>query len=318
MHLLIVDSHALIHRAYHSMPKTLTNSGRVVNAVYGFYSILLSSIDTLKPDYLIVCSDSPGPNFRNTEFLGYRAKRQIPDRDLVSQFPIVDQTLTDASIVDLAMGGYEADDIIATVARRSLKRKFKKSQKSIIDQVTIITGDKDLMQLVDSKTSLFMPVRGLAEAQIITPAEVKQKLGVKPTQVVDLKALMGDISDNYPGVSGIGPKGANDLLEKYQTLDNIYSHLDEIPDTVKSKLSQGREDAYLSQKLATLVYKVPVKFRLKDSHWDKSKQQKLLEVFKQFNFKSLISRLEKLNPDLKQPVAPKKKPTLDPNQTSLF
>ena len=316
MHLLIIDSHAVVHRAYHSIPK-LSSSGQPINAVYGFYSMLLSAIDQLKPDYLIVAADSPGPNFRNIEFIGYRSKRVVPDRDLISQFPIVEQSVADATIPHFAMGGYEADDIIATIAKRSLSKKLKKSDKKLIDKVTIISGDKDLMQLVNDKVSLFMPIKGLSQTQLITPVEVKEKLGVTPSQVVDLKAIMGDMSDCYPGVAGIGPKGAVDLLNKYQTLDNIYSHLGDISDNAKNKLTQGKDDAYLSQKLASLVYTVPIRFTLRRAKWNSKKAEKLIEVFKQFNFKSLISRLEKLDPNLKKPLV-SKKPTLDPNQTSLF
>ena len=312
--LLIVDGHAVIHRAYHSIPK-LTSNGQVVNAVYGFYSMLLSAIDQLHPKYVIVCSDSPGPNFRNEEYLGYRSKRSVPDQDLVRQFPIIESSLTQSTIPVFSMGGYEADDLIATLARQAVTKKSKKTKKKFVNLVTIITGDKDLMQLVDRHTQLLMPVRGLSEIKIITPKEVKQKLNVHPDQVVDLKALMGDSSDSYPGVQGIGPKGATTLLNKYQNLDNIYRHLDEITPPAKEKLEKGKEDAYLSQKLATLVYNVPIHISLKSAKWDSSKESALLEQFKLFNFKSLINRLQNLNPELKPS---KSTPSSDPNQGSLF
>lgn len=312
--LLIIDGHAVIHRAYHSIPK-LTSNGQVVNAVYGFYSMLLSAIDQLKPKYVIVCSDSPGPNFRNEEYLGYRAKRSVPDRDLVRQFPIIENSLAQSTIPTFSLGGYEADDLIATIARQALTKKSQKNKRKLVNMVTIITGDKDLMQLVDRHTQLLMPVRGLSETKIISPKEVKEKLDVHPHQVVDLKALMGDSSDSYPGVQGIGPKGATQLLDRYQNLDNIYRHLDEITGPIKDKLEKGKEDAYLSQKLATLVYNVPIKINLKSARWDDSKQEALLQELKFFNFKSLISRLQKQNPTFKSA-----KPTAsnDPNQGSLF
>ncbi|MBP9818321.1 DNA polymerase I, partial [Candidatus Shapirobacteria bacterium] len=214
-HLVIVDGHAIAHRAYHSIPP-LTVDGQPVNALYGFFSMLLSAIDTLKPDYLVVCLDSPGPVFRNEEFLGYRAKRAPTDHDLITQLPLIPQALDTAGIKNFAQGGFEADDLIATIARRSL-RKINSKNKKIISQVTIITGDKDLMQLVNKKINLFVPIRGLSETKLYDSTEVKTKLGVNPNQVVDLKALMGDMSDNYPGVAGIGPKTAINLLTTYGT-----------------------------------------------------------------------------------------------------
>ena len=284
-HLVIVDGHAIAHRAYHSIPP-LTANGQPVNAIYGFYSMILSSIEILKPNYLMVCLDSPGPNFRNQEFIGYRAKRKPADRELVSQLPQLPITLEKAGISHYAMGGFEADDLIATLAVKSLKKKSKL-------KVTIITGDKDLMQLVGPRISLFVPIRGLSETKIYRAEDVKEKLGVNPNQVVDLKALMGDMSDNYPGVEGIGPVAAIKLLEQYQTLDNIYSHLNEIKPVIKEKLEKGKESAYLSQKLATLVTNIPLKFTLKSARWSKNNFAGLLPLFQEYNFRSLISRATK-------------------------
>lgn len=293
--LLIIDGHAVIHRAYHSIPNLNVN-GQPVNALYGFYSMLLSAISQIKPKYLIVCLDSPGPTFRQSEFVGYRAKRKAPDRELISQLPLLETTLKESNIKTFAMGGYEADDLIGTIARKASKKDF-------ISQTIIITGDKDLMQLVDSKTRLLMPIRGLSETKIFKPKDVVEKLGVKPEQVVDLKALMGDMSDCYPGVAGIGPKAATDLLSEYQNLDNIYSHIEEIKPSVKEKLIKEKDNAYLSQKLATLIDNIPLKFKFAESKWNPEIICSLKNMFKSYNFKSLISRLEQEN---------------SPQQSSLF
>ena len=282
--LLIVDGHAVIHRAYHSIPQLSVN-GQPVNALYGFYSMLLSAIFQLNPKYLIVCLDSPGPTFRQSEFVGYRAKRKAPDKELISQLPLLQTTLQDSFIKNFAIGGYEADDLIATVVRQAEKTKF-------IDQTIIITGDKDLMQLVSPKTSLLMPLRGLSETKLFEPQDVFEKLGVWPNQVVDLKALMGDMSDNYPGIAGVGPKAATDLLSQYQTLDNVYQHLDEIKPTLREKLIKGKEDAYLSQSLATLINNTPIKFKFAQTKWNQDIICGLKNMFKTYNFKSLSSRLE--------------------------
>ncbi len=282
--LLIVDGHAVIHRAYHSIPK-LTSNGQPVNALYGFYSMLLSSIYQLKPKYLIVCLDSPGPTFRQSEFVGYRAKRKAADQDLISQLPLLQSTLEESKIKTFALGGYEADDLIGTVSRQAAKKKF-------IDEVVIITGDKDLMQLVSPKIHLLMPIRGLSEVKIFKSSDVFEKLGVKPKQIIDLKALMGDMSDNYPGVAGIGPKAAIDLLSEYQTLDNIYQNIDKIKPSIKEKLIKDKDNAYLSQKLATIIDNIPLKFKLSESRWNEKIVYNLEKLFKSYNFKSLISRLD--------------------------
>ena len=282
--LLIVDGHAVIHRAYHSIPP-LDINGQPVNALYGFYSMLLSAISQINPKYLIVCLDSPGPTFRQSEFVGYRAKRKAPDRDLISQLPLLAETLDQSKIHTFAMGGYEADDLIGTVAKKLAKKKF-------IDEIIIITGDKDLMQLVTKKVHLLMPLRGLSETKLFKSADVYEKLNVKPKQVIDLKALMGDMSDNYPGVAGVGPKAATDLLSQYQDLDNIYSHLDEIKPNLKEKLIKEKDNAYLSQKLATIINNIPLDISLAQAKWRPEIIYNLKNMFKSYNFKSLISRLD--------------------------
>jgi len=311
-HLVIVDGHAIAHRAYHSIPP-LTSNGVPVNALYGFYSMILSALDTLKPKYLIVCLDSPGPNFRNEEFIAYRAQRKPADVDLKTQLPLLPKTLKSAGISHYSMGGFEADDLIATITKKSLRRH--KKGKKIITKVTIITGDKDLMQLVDDQVSLFVPVQGLSVTKIYDSGAVKERLGVNPNQVVDLKALMGDPSDNYPGIEGIGPKTAVDLLTKYHTLDNIYSSLEktaDIKDAVKSKLLKDRDNAYLSQKLATLVKNIPLSFTLHDAKLKPGTYLSLEKLFTEYNFKSLVSRIRR-----RYPQPPKKNP-IDTNQASLF
>ncbi len=301
--LLIIDGHAIIHRAYYSMPP-LTSNGQPVNAIYGFYSMLLSALDIIKPKYLLVCLDSPGPTFRSQEFIGYRAKRKIPDHELISQLPLLQSTLEESSVPNFAIGGFEADDLIATIARKSEKHEK-------IRKVVVITGDKDLMQLVNQKIKLIMPLRGLSQTQKIDSDFVKEKLGVLPSQVVDLKALMGDMSDNYPGVSGIGPKSATDLLETYNSLDNIYNHLNELKPTIREKLEKDKDNAYLSQKLATLIDNIPLQYKLEDLKFTQHQVKGLELMFKNYNFKSLLSRLKKSYPVLfDQPK--------NSNQTSLF
>lgn len=319
-HLLIIDGHAIAHRAYHSIPP-LSTSGQPINAIYGFYSMLLSALEQLNPDYLLVCLDAPGPTFRDQEYIGYRAQRKPTESDLVSQLILLPDTLSTASIPNYALTGYEADDLIATISTRSQKRRSKKTKKNFIKRITIITGDKDLMQLVDDKVSLFVPIRGLSETKLYDPKAVKEKLLVRPDQVIDLKALMGDPSDNYPGVPGVGPKTASDLLEKYDSLDHIYQSLDELKPNLAQKLADNKDSAYLSQMLATIVHDAPLEFNLQKARWTKKRTRNLLNLFKNYNFRSLISRTQKIYPYLApKPLLKKKaqKAVVDPNQSSLF
>ena len=314
--ILLIDGHAVAHRAYHSIPP-LTSHGQPVNLIYGFYSMLLSAVDQLKPKYVVVCLDAPGPVFRNQEFIGYRAKRKPAEKNLVVQLPELKNSLERATISNFSLGGYEADDLIATLARLSLKRRRPKSKKQIITKVTIITGDKDLMQLVTSKVELFMPIRGLSHTQTFQPKDVVKKLGVTPSQVVDLKALMGDSSDNYPGVYGIGPKTATQLLSRYHNLNNIYKNLSHIKPIIRSKLEKDKDNAYLSQKLAKLVSDVPIKLNLRQSRWNTRRTAALTKLFASYNFKSLVSRLSKMHPHL-NPKLSASTPTPSSNQASLF
>jgi DNA polymerase-1 len=311
-HLLIIDGHAVAHRAYHSIPP-MNNGGQPLNAIYGFYSMLLGSIDTLKPDYLCVCLDLPGPTFRNVEFMGYRAKRAPTDSDLVSQLKILPETLADSNIPTFSMGGYEADDLIGTLSKKAFTIINSKSKKRKITKITIITGDKDLMQLVNNKVSLYMPIHGLSESKLFGKQEVKERLGVPPEQVIDLKALMGDMSDNYPGVSGVGPVVATNLLNEYQNLNNIYKNIQKIKPIVAQKLIKDKENAYMSQKLATIITNIPIKFKLKSLKFTQNNISALSELFIKFNFKSLYSRLNKISPQKQI-----KKIEVQSNQESLF
>jgi DNA polymerase I len=283
--LLLIDGHAILHRAYHALPKLNTFGLGPTNAIYGFSTMLLKSIRELKPDYLAVCMDPPGPNFRNDLYIAYRTNRKPTDLDLISQFPLAHDLLKDLKIATFMKPGYEADDLLATLAKRFIK--LKPSSK-----VIIITGDKDLMQLVTKKVNLFMPIRGLSATQLFGPRQVKEKLGVKPSQVVDLKALMGDPSDNYPGIIGVGPKTATTLLSEFKTLDNIYKNLNKIKSPLREKIKKAKQDAYLSQSLAKIIDDVPAKLSLKKIRWTREKMDNFKPAFQKFNFHSLVFRLE--------------------------
>jgi len=280
--LVLIDGHAILHRAYHALPPLTTRSGELVNAVYGFCTILLKVIDDLKPKYLAVAFDTPKPTFRQDIFIGYQAQRPKMEEELAGQIEKVQKVLEAFKIPVFAVEGYEADDVIATIAKKAAKKQ----------EVIIVSGDRDLFQLVDERIKIYMPIRGLSEAQLFGEKQVGEKMGVKPKQIIDYKALVGDASDNYPGVPGIGPKTAVELLERFGTLENIYQSLDRIENQVlKEKLVKGKENAELSKKLATIITNVPINFDWEKSQLGDLGSEEALAILRQFGFKSLMARI---------------------------
>lgn len=280
--IVLIDAYAILHRAYHAIPKlNFRRGGQEINALYGFLSMFLKAIAELNPDYLIACFDSPGINFRQKKFVGYQANRPETEKELKSQIGLTWENLKKAEVLVLIKTGFEADDIIGT-----LTRKIKNQE------LIIVTGDKDLMQLVSQKTKIFLLTKGVSGAELVGEKEVEKILGIKPKQVIDYKALVGDSSDNYPGVSGIGPKTGVKLLKKFSSLRQIYQHLPEIEPGIREKLKRDRESAFLSQDLATIVKDLDLKFLLKKAKWNQKKMLALKSVLKDLGFPSLVRRIE--------------------------
>lgn len=285
--LVLIDGNAILHRAYHALPANLTtDSGQQINAVYGFISMLLRVITDLKPTHIAVAFDTAKPTFRHVDYVGYQAHRPRTDSELSSQFEIAYKVLDAMDIPTYKLAGFEADDVIGTISH----------QVKNIDEVVIVTGDRDILQLVDDKRDikLYMPVRGLTDAKLYGEKETFERMGVKPNQIIDYKALVGDPSDNYPGVAGIGPKTANGLIEKYGDVDNIYKHLGDIPERTSKKLAEGAEAAGVSRKLATIVKDVPITFKIEDAaRWDVD-SHKTLTLFQKIGFKTLTKRVKEV------------------------
>ena len=282
--LVVIDGHAILHRAYHAFPLTLkTRRGEIVNAVYGFTRILLTVLNNLEPDYLAVAFDLPYPTFRHHEFIGYQAHRPEAEEEFKEQIERVYEVVKVLNIPIFSQRGFEADDVIGTLSKKA-------SQKKNLETI-IVTGDKDIMQLVDKKVKLYAPQKGFAQGELFDSKKVKALLGVSPEQIIDYKALVGDPSDNYPGVTGIGPKTAVLLLGKYKNFKNIFKNLKKINPTVAQKLKTGRESALLSQKLATIVRNVSVKLDLKKCQVHDYNHQKAVRLFEELEFRSLIRKL---------------------------
>ena len=215
--LVIIDGNAIMHRAFHALPPLTSPEGEPVGAVQGFLNMLLRILEDLNPTHLVVCFDRKEPTFRKSMSIDYQSHRPEMDDQLSPQFPLIQKVLKAMAIPIYDKAGYEADDLIGTIANISKA-----------DNVVVVTGDKDILQLVNNKIQVYLPVKGLSVAILMFPSDVKEKLGVSPEQIVDYKALVGDPSDNYKGVPGIGPKTAVDLLSEYQSLENIYQNLDHI------------------------------------------------------------------------------------------
>lgn len=279
--LALIDSNALVHRAYHALPPMSTRDGTPTNAVYGFTTMLLKMFSTLKPTHVIAAFDVKGPTFRKEKFAAYKAHRKPMDPELAVQFPLVKEILQAFSIPIIELKGFEADDVIGT-----LVSKIKGDVKKVI-----VTGDMDTLQLIDGLTSVFTLRRGVTDTILYDAEMVKTQYGFGPERVVDYKGLRGDPSDNIPGVKGVGEKTAKELIMKYGSIEKIYDHLDEVTGRAKTMLEGHKDDALFSKDLATIHQEVPVEFSLEAAKLDGYDTAKVRAVFEKFEFRSLLARL---------------------------
>ncbi len=291
--LVVIDGNAILHRAYHALPFLNNRQGKPTNAVYGFFAMLLKVINDLKPQYLIVCFDRKAPTFRKQMYVGYQAKRPKIDEDFVTQIDVVYKVLDKAKIKHFGIDGFEADDLIGTISKQAVEKNI---------EVIILSGDRDLLQLVNSHVLMLAPIVGITNMALFDEVKVKEKYGLRPTQIIDYKALVGDNSDNYPGVSGIGPKTASDLLKKYNSLENLYKHIGELPLLLQEKLATDAEQAALAKKLATIIIDAPLKLEKDDGLLSNMDLNGLKKEFEALGFKSLLKRLSQLEQDPKDPI----------------
>ena len=282
--LILIDGNAIIHRSYHALPPLTTKKGELVNAVYGFASTILSVISKFQPDYIIATFDLPGPTFRHEEYKEYKATRVKAPDELYAQIDRVKDVVRTMNIPILEKQGFEADDVIGTIV------KYVEEKHTDIENI-IVTGDMDTLQLVNGKTKVYTMRRGLSDAVLYGEQEVKERYSLTPEQLIDFKGLRGDASDNIPGVKGIGEKTAIELLKKYETLENVYVNLSKIKGAVKDKLERDRSIAIQSKKLATIRTNVPVEINLEKAKTHEFDREKLIELFKELNFYSLVKRI---------------------------
>lgn len=277
---LIIDGNSIANRAFYALPLLSNSRGEYSNAVYGFVNSLTKAIVDLKPKYIAVAFDIGKKTFRNALYADYKAKRKPMPSELASQMPILKTLLDTMKIKYFEKKDIEADDIIGTLSKTEGVEKV------------LLSGDRDLFQLLDDQTIIWFPKRGVSEIDVVTSQNLKEKMGLLPNQIVDYKALRGDSSDNIPGVVGIGEKGATELLLKFGNLDNIYQNLDKINEKLRTKLLNGRDLAYLSRQLASINRDVPLSFKLEDLTYQFPYSKETYEFFKNYEFKSLIRRTD--------------------------
>ena len=282
---MLLDSNSLIYRAYFALINTplTTSKGKLVNAVFGFWSIVLRGFQDVKPDYVIACFDLAGPTFRHEQFAEYKAtRREMPD-DLRDQFPIVRELIGAFEIPIYQLQGFEADDLIAALVSQAEKRDV---------ETTIVSGDLDLLQLVSERTTLMTTRGGVQQTTFYDPAKVIERYGLQPSQMIDFKALKGDTTDNVPGIAGVGEKTAATVLQRYGSLEGIYEALDTVqPEKLRQKLADNREDVFLWRDIVTVRQDLPVELDLESARLGDYDREEVLRLFREYEFRSLVERL---------------------------
>lgn len=302
--LIIIDAHALIHRAYHALPPLSDKKGRPTNAVYGFASIFLKMVRDLKPDYIVAAFDRAEPTFRDELFAEYKAHRPAAPDDLYEQVPLVKKMLEAFRVPVLEKAGFEADDIIGTLAEKAKRGEFNSGL-----EVLIVTGDLDTLQLVGKEVKVYTLRKGVSDTVIYDEKAVRERYGLAPAQLIDYKALRGDPSDNIPGVGGIGEKTASVLIAEFDNLENLYKEIKKfsaadkkekaeikpiLTPRIVEKLTAGKDAAFFSRDLVTICRDVPVDFSPEEARWDKFSREEVLKYFQELGFGSLISRFNAL------------------------
>jgi DNA polymerase-1 len=294
--LLLFDGNALVHRAFHALPPlTQAKTGEMINAVYGFASTLLKVFADFKPTHWAIAFDRPTPTFRHEMFEDYKAHRPPTPEELKSQIKRVHQLVEAFHIPVFEIDGFEADDVLGTLS--------KQADESGIDTI-IVTGDNDMLQVVLPRVKTLIPKRTFTDTILYDEEAVEQKYGIKPEQLSDLKALVGDVSDNIPGLPGVGEKTAARLLQQYGSLEGIYEHVEDItPGRLQTTLRQYRSQAFQGKVLSTIVKEVPIRLDLKAcqvSHYDRDEVARL---FQELEFIKLLPRLPETKTDSHQPSA---------------
>ncbi|WP_199229034.1 DNA polymerase I [Sporanaerobacter acetigenes] len=283
--LIIIDGSSLLHRAFYALPLLSTKDGIYTNGVYGFLTMLYKITDEYNPKYLCVAFDMKAPTFRHLEFDLYKANRQKAPNELSLQFPILKEVLKAMNINQIEIEGYEADDIAGTVARFGEEKNLN---------VILVSGDRDYLQLASDKSKVLVTKKGITELEVFDKEAMIDKYGITPEQFIDLKGLMGDKSDNIPGVPGIGEKTGLKLLKQFGSIENIYENIEEVSgNKLKESLIEYKQQAFLSRRLAEIVTSVPLELNLEELKYEEPDWERLKGLYEKLEFKSLIEKIPK-------------------------
>ncbi|MFA7550444.1 MAG: DNA polymerase I [Sedimentibacter sp.] len=285
--IMILDGNSLLFRAFYALPPLKTKKGQYTNAVYGFLSMLYKIIDTYSPEYLCVAFDPEKPTFRHEKYKDYKANRQKAPSELVQQFQLIRDVLDVHNIKRVEVEGFEADDVSGT---------FACAAKEQGADVYLVTSDKDYLQLIDENVKVILTKKGITNTVEMNLNSMVEEYGLTPEQFVDLKALMGDSSDNIPGVKGVGEKTALKLMQEYKSLDNVYANIDNIKGKLKEKLETDKMQAYMSQTLARIITDIPIEFNIEEYKINKPDIKKLSELYDEPEFRQFKKRLVEATP----------------------
>jgi len=280
--LIIIDGNSIINRAFYALPDMSNSEGLKTNAIFGFVRMMFKIIEDYQPTHMSVAFDKKAPTFRHKQYADYKAGRKKMPDELAQQLQPLKDLLDKFNINRLELEGYEADDLIGTVARLGEENDFK---------VYIVTGDKDAIQLASHKTTTLITKKGVGEVEEYDYDSVLDRYEMTPTQFIDLKGLMGDKSDNIPGVPGVGEKTGIKLLKQYSTIENLIEHTDELKGSIKKKIEENKDLALMSKELATIITNVPIEVKLEDLEYGDYNKDDVVEKFKEFGFASLITKL---------------------------
>ncbi|MCM3635362.1 MULTISPECIES: DNA polymerase I [Paenibacillus] len=280
---MLIDGNSITYRAFFAMPPLTNSSGMQTNAIYGFTTMLLKLIEEQKPTHILVAFDAGKTNFRHEQFTEYKAGRQKTPPELSQQFPMLKELIQAFGIAQYEIEGYEADDIIGTLTAEADKQNV---------ETLVISGDKDMLQLASSNVTIAVTRKGVSEVELYSPATIQEKYGLEPKQIIDLKGLMGDTSDNIPGVPGVGEKTALKLLHQFPTVEEVIENLDAQKGKLKENLTNHQQSALMSKQLATIFREVPITLTEEQMSYSGYDSSTLAEQLRKLEFKSLLERLD--------------------------
>ena len=292
--LVVIDGNAVIHRAYHALPPLTTKKGELVQGVYGFLLVFFKALKEFQPDFVVATFDFPAPSFRRKKYKLYKAKRKKAPEEVYQQILKVKEVLKNFNVQIFEKRSYEADDLIGTISKSAPKKQIFPELETII-----LSGDLDILRLVDKNTKAYILRKGVKDTVLYDEKGVKEKYqGLSPDQLPDFKGLRGDPSDNIPGVLGVGEKTAIVLIKEFGSLENLYKELEKnskrakkVKQSLRKKLLDYKEQAFISKMLAEIKFDVPIEFSLEKCRWGNYDKEKMAQIFEDYEFQSLISRL---------------------------